>query len=52
MVVNNNSEFPSWIGYQLIPSDFGCYTGGVLFNKNAGKSWNKCVYLIRKCILI
>jgi len=37
MVVRSNSAFPSWINYQLIPSDFGCYTGEVIFNKNKGK---------------
>ncbi|ORX42822.1 hypothetical protein BCR36DRAFT_149753 [Piromyces finnis] len=37
MVDKINSAFPSWISYQLIPSDFGCFTGERIFNKNSDK---------------
>jgi len=35
-VVKNHSEFPGWINYQLIPSDFGCFNGRKLFHINNG----------------
>ncbi|KAG4091448.1 hypothetical protein H8356DRAFT_1003619 [Neocallimastix lanati (nom. inval.)] len=48
MVVKNHSEFPGWINYQLIPSDFGCFNGRKLFHINNDKLFLKLNKPIKK----